>query len=72
MLLDDYPSNDIEMLGGKTGYTESAGYCFTAKFIHSGDKNIISVVLGENNINARFFATQDLINWTYDNFTWGG
>ncbi len=72
MLLDNYPSNGVEILGGKTGYTESAGYCFAAKFVRSGEKNIISVVLGENNIDARFFATQNLVNWTYDNFVWGG
>ena len=31
-LLSVFPENGIEIKGGKTGYTEAAGYCFFGKF----------------------------------------
>ena len=31
-LLSVFPEDGIEIKGGKTGYTEAAGYCFVGKF----------------------------------------
>lgn len=69
-LLDSFPLGDISLQGGKTGYTEAAGYCFVGMFLKNNDKEIISVVLGGINIDYRFSKTKELIEWTYDNFDW--
>ncbi|HAM88084.1 MAG: D-alanyl-D-alanine carboxypeptidase [Candidatus Falkowbacteria bacterium GW2011_GWC2_38_22] len=69
-LLDSFPLGDVSLLGGKTGYTEAAGYCFVGKFSKDNGKEIISVVLGGSDIGYRFSKTQELIEWTYGNFDW--
>ncbi|MHA6485067.1 D-alanyl-D-alanine carboxypeptidase family protein [Paenibacillus sp. strain BS8-2] len=50
-----YPGND----GLKTGYTPSAGYCFTGT-AKQGDKRLISVVMGTADKESRFTETQKL------------
>jgi D-alanyl-D-alanine carboxypeptidase len=69
-LLDNFPQNGIKILGGKTGYTESAGYCFVGKFADQSGREIISVVLGSPNNDSRFSQTKDLVEWVYKNFVW--
>ncbi len=69
-LLNNFPQNGIKILGGKTGYTESAGYCFVGKFIDSSGREIISVVLGSPDKNSRFSQTKDLVEWAYKSFIW--
>lgn len=61
---------DINLLGGKTGYTERAGYCFVGKFSDKREDEIISVVLNSNGKNDRFLETKSLINWVFTNFNW--
>lgn len=68
-LLDNYPKNGIELHGGKTGFTNLAGYCFVGKFSKDG-KNIISVILGSSSTYSRFTETERLVNWVYDSFVW--
>lgn len=70
ILLDIFPQNGIKIVGGKTGYTVNAGYCFVGQFINESGHEIISVVLGGSDINSRFEATKHLVHWTYDNFVW--
>ncbi|MFZ2310619.1 MAG: serine hydrolase [Patescibacteria group bacterium] len=60
----------INILGGKTGYTEGAGYCFVGKFADETKEEIISVVLNSNGKNDRFKETRTLVNWIFDNYTW--
>jgi D-alanyl-D-alanine carboxypeptidase len=60
----------IKILGGKTGYTDSAGGCFAAKFSQDNGKEIVSIVLGSENQNTRFKETENLVRWTYDNYRW--
>jgi D-alanyl-D-alanine carboxypeptidase len=60
----------ISLLGGKTGYTEGAGYCFVGKFIDGRQDEIISVVLNSNGKNDRFAETQNLVDWVFTNFNW--
>ena len=60
---------DYEILGGKTGYLESAGFCFTGKFSYNGNE-IITVVLGSEGVDLRFSDTDKLVNWTYKNYIW--
>jgi D-alanyl-D-alanine carboxypeptidase (penicillin-binding protein 5/6) len=61
---------DIKILGGKTGYTNSAGGCFAAKFSQDNGKEIVSIVLGSENQNTRFKETENLVRWTYSNYKW--
>ncbi len=58
------------LLGGKTGYTESAGYCFVGKFADDRQDEIISVVLNSNGKNDRFLETKSLVDWVFTNFNW--
>ncbi|MCK5416555.1 D-alanyl-D-alanine carboxypeptidase [Candidatus Parcubacteria bacterium] len=68
-LLKNYPKNEINLLGGKTGFTNLAGYCFVAKFSRN-DNDIISVVLGGDTIKSRFSEAEKMVNWTYNNYIW--
>lgn len=67
-LLKHFPSNGIKIIGGKTGYTDVAGYCFAGEFINKNGNKIISVILGSKDNNSRFTETKDLVEWTYDSF----
>jgi len=69
-LLNKYPKDGIEILGGKTGSLNAAGFCFTAKFINNDGGCLVSVVLGSKDTFARFSETENLINWAYKNFSW--
>lgn len=70
LLLDIFPQNGIRIVGGKTGYTQSAGYCFVGQFIDGAGHEIISIVLGGPDINSRFEETKRLVHWTYANYLW--
>lgn len=59
-LLDLDPSVD----GGKTGHTNSAGYCLAAS-AKRGDMRLISVVLGAKLEKQRVSATQALLNYGF-------
>ena len=69
-LLHNFPQNGLKIQGGKTGYTESAGYCFVGKFIDQAGREIISVVLGSPDNDSRFSQTKNLVEWAYKNFIW--
>jgi D-alanyl-D-alanine carboxypeptidase len=69
-LLYGTPLSGISLLGGKTGYTDHAGYCFVSKFADAGQHEIISVVLGNGDKNGRFTETKSLVSWIFDSFAW--
>lgn len=57
--------------GMKTGYTQGAGYCLisTAKRPNgTGERRLISVVLGTASDQARAQESQKLLNWGFQNF----
>ncbi len=57
--------------GMKTGHTEAAGYCLisTAKRPNgTGQRRLISVVLGTSSDQARTQESQKLLNWGFLNF----
>jgi D-alanyl-D-alanine carboxypeptidase (penicillin-binding protein 5/6) len=57
--------------GMKTGYTQGAGYCLisTAKRPNgTGERRLISVVLGTVSDQARAQESQKLLNWGFLNF----
>lgn len=69
-LLDNLPPNGIEIIGGKTGFTIEAGFCFVGAFIHEGEHEVISVVLNSPTYSSRFTETKDLVEWIYESYKW--
>jgi len=69
-LLKNFPSNGLKIVGGKTGYTDLAGYCFAGKFSNNSGQEIITVILGGQTSEERFQKTRDLAEWVYNNFIW--
>ena len=63
-------SNRIKVLGGKTGHINVSGYCFVGKFNDIEGHDLISVVLGAENVNDRFTETMKMIKWVYKNYEW--
>ncbi len=53
--------DEIELLGGKTGYNILSGYCLTTK-VKVGNSNIIIIVLNSDTLNNRFVDTEKIIN----------
>ncbi len=57
--------------GMKTGHTEGAGYCMITSAKRpsaSGDRRLISVLMGANSIESRAQESQKLLNWGFQNF----
>ncbi len=58
--------------GMKTGHTENAGFCMIASARRpngpSGQRRLISVVLGTTSDSARTQESQKLLNWGFQNF----
>lgn len=69
-LLSVFPQNGVEIKGGKTGYTEAAGYCFVGEFTNKDKRDVLSVVLGSDSKDARFTETHKLVGWAYENYIW--
>lgn len=53
--------------GGKTGFTDEAGYCL-ASSVKRDNMRLISVVLGTNSKNDRFNESAKLFNFGFANF----
>lgn len=69
-LLFDPAQNSFQVLGGKTGYTDQAGYCFVGRFKDKDGRELISVVLGSAGKNERFRESKTLVNWVFQNYIW--
>lgn len=69
-LLFDPEDNQFQVIGGKTGYTDKAGYCFVGRFKDLNGREIISVVLNSSGKNDRFRESKSLVKWVFDNYTW--
>jgi D-alanyl-D-alanine carboxypeptidase (penicillin-binding protein 5/6) len=57
--------------GMKTGHTQSAGYCLIASAKRptpTGDRRLLSVVLGTTSDQIRAQESQKLLNWGFQNF----
>ena len=57
--------------GMKTGHTEGAGYCMIASAHRpngTGERRLISVVIGTSSDQARTAESQKLLNWGFQNF----
>ncbi len=62
--------NNTKNIGGKTGWTESAGYCFGGKFTNFKENNIISVILGCKQKYERFTESEKMVEWVYNSYRW--
>ncbi|WP_338556318.1 D-alanyl-D-alanine carboxypeptidase family protein [Paenibacillus sp. KS-LC4] len=71
-MLENYqatPSFAYEGLDGlKTGYTKSAGYCFTGTAKRDGMR-LISVVMGTPSMESRFEETAKVLDYGFNHFT---
>ena len=56
--------------GGKTGFTDEAGYCFISFGINEKNNEIITVVLGAEDDGLQYHDTKALIEWTFGNYKW--
>lgn len=54
--------------GGKTGFTNQAGFCLAAT-AKRGDMRIISVVIGEENGKRRFADVSSMFDYAFANYT---
>lgn len=69
LLFDSVPG-PWEVLAGKTGYTDEAGYCFVGRFKDKSGRELISAVLGSSSKNDRFKESKSLVNWVWQNYIW--
>jgi len=69
-LLFDSAPGPWQLLGGKTGYTDQAGYCFVGRFKDNTGRELISAILGSSGKNDRFIESKNLVNWVWQNYRW--
>lgn len=55
---------------GKTGYIESAGYCFTSQIRDEAGYRLTVVVLGSEAIESRFTDAKVLATWAFNHYQW--
>ncbi len=70
ILLTRLSNQDLTVLGGKTGFTKAAGYCFTAGFKAAGRPELIAAVLGAQTPYRRFSEAKKIVAWAYKNYQW--
>lgn len=64
--------DDLKIIGGKTGYTDAAGFCFTSEIEGEGGQRILITVLGASDAESRFKETRQLAEWTWKHWKWLG
>lgn len=70
-LLDSFLNiNGNQLIGGKTGFITEAGYCLTSSFKNTAGHEVIAVVLGSQDVDARHQEVKSLVSWVFDNFEW--
>lgn len=57
----------LNIKGGKTGYTDEAGYCLIVLAENDQGNQIISIVLGSKD---SFQETKALVDWAFKNYKW--
>lgn len=62
--------SQFETLGGKTGYTEAAGYSFVGRFKDSENRTLIVVILDAGGKDERFMQAESLANWAFKHCQW--
>jgi len=69
-LLLKWVPNDLQLVGGKTGYIVKSGYNFALEATNSEGKAIDVVVLGTRSNDARFSEARDVANWVFSSYSW--
>lgn len=60
--------NDYKFIGGKTGYTDEAGYAFVCHIENEVGDGVISVVLNTDSVDNRFNETKGIVQWSFENY----
>jgi len=69
-LLFDSAPGPWQLLGGKTGFTDLAGYCFVGRFKDNQGRELIAAVLNSASKNDRFKESKNLVAWVWQNYLW--
>lgn len=62
-LLFDKSDNAFIPRGGKTGYIDEAGYCFSGLFQMPDGQILVATVLNSDGRNNRFVETKKIVSW---------
>ncbi len=65
-LLDSF----LNIKGGKTGFTDEAGWCLVEIAENGQGNQVIAVILGSESGEMRFQETKALLDWTFRNYEW--
>lgn len=60
----------LDIVGGKTGHLEKAGYCLATKIKGPADQEIIIVALGSESNFDRFQDIKAIADWIFNNYQW--
>lgn len=58
-----------DIIGGKTGSLDAAGYCLALAVEHNGNE-IIVVTLDSKDHYSRFHDVKSLVHWAFSNYKW--
>ncbi|MFH1597514.1 MAG: serine hydrolase [Patescibacteria group bacterium] len=61
---------DLNIIAGKTGFINEAGYCLALKVEDDEGNAIIILSLGSDSSSARFAEVKSLAQWTFLNYQW--
>lgn len=59
-----------DVLAGKTGYSEAAGYNMITLFKSSKNHRIVTIVFGTGGNDERFDESNKIIDWVYSAYRW--
>lgn len=65
-LLDSY----LNVVAGKTGFTDEAGYNMAIEVAGDEGQKIIIILFGSQTSETRFGEVKGLATWTFDNYIW--
>lgn len=68
--LNDYESDNFEILGGKTGHLNEAGYHLATLVTDQEGHEILILVLGATDSLERFTEAKSLMRWVFDSYLW--
>ncbi len=71
LLTDWIPNNfDAKCIVGKTGFINDSGYNFVVRLADDKNHQIVVVVLGAGDNEARFSQARDLGDWVFHHYLW--
>lgn len=60
----------LEVIGGKTGSLEDAGYCLAVKIKGEKNQEVLIVILGSQSNEDRFQDVKAISDWVFSNYQW--